>query len=139
MILVVTLGTLMSICSPGPAGLCRLTRGHELLELGSLIQQALHLVQTRLRQQKVEVELNGADRPITVRGPDQFLSVLVNLFLNALDAMPQGGKLQVTVEQNPAGEVRVQVADTGPGSTPRWPAGCSRPSPAPNRPAPAWV
>ncbi len=88
------------------------------LELSGLIQQALHLVQTRLSQQKVSVQLAGCDQPITVAvDRDQFLSVLVNLFLNALDAMPHGGELLLTAQPS-AGHIRLDVADTGPGIAP---------------------
>ncbi len=95
------------------------TAHKETLELGSLIQQALNLVQTRIRQQNVAVRLTGLDRPVTISvDRDQFLSVLVNLFLNALDAMPQGGELLVRLEQQPDGAIRLDVADTGPGIDP---------------------
>jgi signal transduction histidine kinase len=92
----------------------------EPLELGAMIQQAIQLVQTRVRQQKVTVRVAGCDQPVTVYvDRDQFLSVLVNLFLNALDVMPHGGELKVLVERQPDGQVRLDVADTGPGFDPR--------------------
>ncbi len=91
----------------------------EPLDLGELIQQALTLVQTRLRQQKVSFRVTGNDQPLTVSvDRDQFLSVLVNLFLNALDAMPQGGELGVQLQRQPEGGIRLDVLDTGTGIDP---------------------
>ncbi len=50
---------------------------------------------------------------------DHLVLILVNLALNALDAMPAGGTLRVhaTADED-AGEVRVTVSDTGPGMSP---------------------
>ena len=50
----------------------------------------------------------------TVDG-EQLRQVLVNLGLNALDAMPGGGTLTIAVEANRSGPIEIEVADTGPG------------------------
>jgi signal transduction histidine kinase len=45
----------------------------------------------------------------------RFARVLLNLVKNAVDAMPQGGILRLTVQQDAAGRVLFQVSDTGVG------------------------
>jgi signal transduction histidine kinase len=89
------------------------------LDLREVVAQAVELVRARARQQRVEilcVQPGAAVRGEVDRG--QLCTVLVNLFLNALDAMPQGGRLEVALETAPDAEVRIRVEDTGAGILP---------------------
>ncbi len=88
-------------------------------DLCRLIHQALDLVRGRLEQQHVaaDLALPGAAVMAAV-DPDQLSSVLVNLLLNALDAMPGGGRLRVELSQERGGTIRLSVLDTGPGIDP---------------------
>jgi two-component system sensor histidine kinase HydH len=84
-----------------------------------VIAQAVELVRARARQQGVAVDVRTPDVPCVVdvdRG--QFCTVLVNLFLNALDAMPSGGRLEATLEAPPAAGLVLKVVDTGSGIAP---------------------
>lgn len=48
--------------------------------------------------------------------PDQIRRVILNLFMNAIEAMPQGGQLMVATQHIPEKEqVFVRISDTGPG------------------------
>jgi signal transduction histidine kinase len=85
-------------------------------DLRDVVDQAAELVQARARQQQVEVTVHRppVEVPVDVdRG--QLRTVLVNLFLNALDAMPQGGRLGVETELSPPHTIRLSVTDTGSG------------------------
>jgi signal transduction histidine kinase len=84
--------------------------------LRDVIAQAVELVRVRARQQGVETVVRPEDDVPPMRvDRSQLCNVLVNLFLNALDAMPSGGRLEVDLESAPAGRVRITVADTGTG------------------------
>jgi signal transduction histidine kinase len=84
--------------------------------LREIIKHAINLVQARARQQKVEVVAVIPEQPVLANvDRDQFRNVFVNLFLNALDVMPTGGRLAVKLEESSDGTPRLEVADTGPG------------------------
>jgi signal transduction histidine kinase len=84
--------------------------------LPEVIGQAVDLVRARARGQQVEIVAGSAGElaPVAV-DRSQFCNVLVNLFLNALDAMPNGGRLEIDLEPAPGGGALIRVADTGPG------------------------
>jgi two-component system sensor histidine kinase HydH len=86
-------------------------------ELVAAVGRVFDLLRPRADKQRVELVL-AADRAVTLMADEgQVRQVLVNLGLNALDAMPRGGTLTVTVRRNKFG-AEVEVADTGPGIAP---------------------
>jgi signal transduction histidine kinase len=85
-------------------------------ELGACLNAALDLLepQARLRGVTVARELRAA--PARLRGRQNHLEqVLVNLFNNALDAMPSGGRLTVRSGPDDGPAARIDVIDTGAG------------------------
>ena len=84
------------------------------------VVQAVELVQARSRQQGVVLDVSSPGDPVEVDAdPGQLTTVLVNLFLNALDAMPGGGRLEVRLQPGLDGDVILTVADTGNGIAPQ--------------------
>ena len=91
----------------------------ERSDLRDQIGQSLHLVETRIRQIGVRPEIELPEEPVWAEvDRDQITGVLVNLFLNALDAMPHGGVLFVSLAREADETVRLTVADTGSGIVP---------------------
>lgn len=84
-------------------------------DLRSVAAEALELVRARAEKQKVEVIFERPEQPLYADVDRASLcSVFVNLFLNALDAMPKGGRLQVRLR--PTGKQAIaEVIDTGTG------------------------
>ena len=88
----------------------------ERLDLATVVDQALHLLDTRIRSEEVEVALYLA-RPAWVRGDAIRLEqVLINLLRNALDAMADKRyrRLEVRIEPD-NGQWRLSVLDSGGG------------------------
>jgi signal transduction histidine kinase len=50
--------------------------------------------------------------------PEQVREALVNLEMNALEAMPQGGKLRIVLNQKDNRDVTIRLSDTGGGISP---------------------
>ena len=66
------------------------------ISMASLVQRALALVGQQLRQARVEVTTDlPPDLPRVYGAPNQIVQVLLNLIINAIEAMPDGGHLQV--------------------------------------------
>jgi two-component system sensor histidine kinase HydH len=86
-------------------------------DLREVVAQSLDLVRARAQQCRVALEVSQPAQPVrAVIDQGQFRTVLLNLFLNALDAMPQGGRL--SVELADGSDIRLEVRDTGPGIAP---------------------
>jgi PAS domain S-box-containing protein len=86
--------------------------------IADVIEKTLQLVQNRLYKQKIAVEKAiEPELPCIQADSPQLEQVLVNLYLNAIDAMPEGGKLSVGARMvqtdGMAQMVVVTVADTG--------------------------
>ena len=80
-----------------------------------IIERALRLASFSSGSGKTEiVKAYQADLPLINADPDQLQQVFLNLFLNAFDAMPNGGRLNIATYAND-GFVLVEIADSGPG------------------------
>ncbi len=86
----------------------------ELLDLTDAIAGGVRLVR-RLLREDIELELELGEAPLPVVGDrGQLEQVLMNLTLNAADALPRGGR--ITVRTTRAGALaRLEVVDTGVG------------------------
>ncbi|HZT80768.1 MAG TPA: ATP-binding protein, partial [Gemmataceae bacterium] len=88
-------------------------------DLRDLVRQAIELIRARRRQLGVTCQLELPTQPVVASvDPAQVKSVLVNLLLNALDAMPRGGRLSVRLGQDPAQGTVLAVEDSGGGLAP---------------------
>jgi hypothetical protein len=82
--------------------------------LRDILESTLNLVRYDKNFKKIEIHTDVDDTPSLKIDPDQIQQVFLNLILNARDAMPDGGKLEISVKQSD-GHVEMLFADTGQG------------------------
>ncbi len=91
----------------------------EPLDLPELLRSTVRLVQNELLINNVEVRLDAPQDLSKIMGSlNQLRQVFLNLFINAAQAMPGGGTLDITAFQEKEGRVCVEVRDTGAGIPP---------------------
>jgi two-component system sensor histidine kinase HydH len=80
-----------------------------------LAEEACRLVSDQARRQGIELEQNISDaaRSILV-DPEQIKQVLINILINAIQAQPAGGRINLTGKAE-GGDYILSVQDSGPG------------------------
>jgi len=91
----------------------------ELTDIVPLVEEAIILTEKDLGKHRVTIEKRFHGRPMGYVAAGQIEQILVNLILNARQAMPTGGRLKIEVRDNAAGDtVEIKIADTGVGIAP---------------------
>ncbi len=82
--------------------------------LRDILQNTIDLVRFDKNFKKIDLVTDvQSSRPVKI-DPDQMQQVFLNLLLNARDAMPEGGKLDISMKESD-GRVSMVFADTGTG------------------------
>lgn len=85
------------------------------VDLNGLVREVVDFLEHRVRRSPVAIELRlDPGLPAIPADESQLRQVLINLCLNALQAMPAGGRLTLAT-RSLRGKVRLTVRDSGPG------------------------
>ena len=87
------------------------------VDLERLARDTVELVRPGLANAGVALGIRAEPAPTRVSGrQDQLQQVILNLLINAIDATPRGGRIDVTTRAVPnAGAIEIAVSDTGHG------------------------
>ena len=88
------------------------------IDINVVIEELMLLYEKRLRENSIKIKLDLVENPgIVLASKDQLRQVLINMFSNAMYAMPEGGKLEITTKLQ--GKMfSIVIRDTGTGINP---------------------
>jgi signal transduction histidine kinase len=101
-------------------GFLKFTRPDDLrlqpVRVNALLQEILPVVRPEAERRGVAIEVACADTTSPVHADESMLrQALLNLAINACQAMPDGGTLRLSCADAPRGRVEIRVADSGVG------------------------
>lgn len=85
------------------------------ISLQALLKDSVKLIADRAAEKNISIHAQSAAVPDEVRcDPDRINQILLNLYLNAIDAMQSGGELKVGLSSDGDGrQLNIAVSDTG--------------------------
>ena len=90
--------------------------GFEPTQLKPIIEDALMLLEREMNKYRISVEQVLNDVPDIMADGNQIQQILINLLINARQAMPNGGKLSIKLDSDPISNmVTIHVRDNGMG------------------------
>ena len=102
---------MLALARPG------LDQGHrETVDLSQLLEEVVLLTSKDLAKNKVRLETRIAGHHCASINPPQIQQVLINLLINARQAMPDGGVVTLSLDLDPTGQqAELSVVDRGSG------------------------
>jgi signal transduction histidine kinase len=85
------------------------------LALEQLIDSSVGFLSEKLRRRAVDVERHFELVPTAIGDPEKMQQIFLNLFINAIDAMPDGGTLGISLSSQDPSQVAILISDTGSG------------------------
>ncbi|HIC90187.1 MAG TPA: GAF domain-containing protein, partial [Anaerolineae bacterium] len=86
--------------------------------LNEVVESVLPLVEPQLRQHRIQMDVTLASQgPVVGMAADSLKEILFNLITNAMDAMPDGGRLAIVTEVE-GDQALLRISDTGHGIEP---------------------
>jgi two-component system, NtrC family, sensor histidine kinase HydH len=85
------------------------------VQIETILEKNLYFLNPELERRQITVQKDFVALPATIQGdPDLLYRSFLNILLNAIQAMSEGGIIRVKVRHNPGG-VSIDIWDSGPG------------------------
>lgn len=85
-----------------------------------IVKNSIQMIAPQARKKSVIIENNLPNEEIWARGnPDHFWQICMNVFLNAIQAMPGGGNISINTQRNNKASVQISIKDNGEGIDPK--------------------
>jgi two-component system sensor histidine kinase HydH len=86
------------------------------MDVGALLRHSVQLIRQDAAAKEVRIQLKVRDGLCrALIDPDRFTQCLLNLYLNAIQAMPDGGRLTIGCSREDSGQIKLEISDTGEG------------------------
>ena len=92
----------------------------QLISLQALLKDSIRLIEDRAAEKNISIQTrNDAGIDAAWGDPDRINQILLNLYLNAIDSMQNGGELRVQLSsEGDSEEICIKISDTGCGINP---------------------
>ena len=96
-----------------------ITVSKKSIQIRTFLEDSLKLIERQASEANIGIKTDfDSDIDEILIDPDRINQVLLNLYLNAIDSMNNGGSLTVTLAKNPKkNRIEIKVSDTGTGIT----------------------
>lgn len=85
-----------------------------MVNVNHVIEEAIALIEIQAKKQVVKIKFKPEPLPLVMVNQSMLEQALLNLFINAVEAMPQGGDLSIRAATN-EGWLAIVIQDTGGG------------------------
>ena len=84
-------------------------------DIPALVDETIYSLSSTLHKQNITVQKNYNQVSLLEIDPEQLRQVLLNIIINAIEAMPEGGTIEVAIRSNNNREIEIEISDTGTG------------------------
>ena len=85
------------------------------IDINILLDEIVKLVEKQALKQRVEIVKSLEDLPQTLADPEQLTQAFLNLILNAIQSMPDGGQIEIRTKFLGTDRIVVEIIDNGMG------------------------
>ncbi len=89
------------------------TQAREQIDVNLIIDKTLSLIEKDLRSQNITVNKQYHEIPLTFLNMDSLKQVFLNIIINAIQAMPDGGDLTIATGLQEEHWIQIKFTDTG--------------------------